>query len=496
MIRDIYDKIKDGIDVRSNLSQLRKKLKEPNNRHALLYCIGTDSSVFTELLGHADAKTRKNVALVLGELGRNEYLEPLYEAYERETTLFVKSAYLLAMKQLNYSEYVEQFKQRIEKLNEMDLKEEEKKHIQEEIRVLSSMIVDYEGIQPHSFRGYHEENQCVLLTNRNYMDVTLQQLNELDVDLMEAKTFNAGVLLKTNGLKEVMKIRTFQELLFMVPKMKVCKMDVQDAASTIVNADLLDFLSKRHKGKAPFYFRIEWKTKVDMEKRGIFTKKVASEIERLSKRQLINAPSNYEFEIRFIEAKDGRLNILVKLYTLLDDRFQYRKEVVATSIQPVNAALTVQLVKPYLKENGQVLDPFCGVGTMLIERHKQVKANTMYALDTFGQAIEKAKRNTLEAHQIIHYINRDFFDFKHEYLFDEIITDMPFVIQGQQNEHIYQIYYRFFDKARQHLKENGVIILYSHDADYVRKLAPMKGYRIREEFELNRRQGTYVFVLQ
>ena len=30
--------------------------------------------------------------------------------------------------------------------------------------------------------------------------------------------------------------------------------------------------------------------------------------------------------------------------------------------------MIVALAEPYLKENAQILDPFCGVGTMLIER--------------------------------------------------------------------------------------------------------------------------------
>mgnify|MGYP002245200123 CR=1 FL=1 len=58
----------------------------------------------------------------------------------------------------------------------------------------------------------------------------------------------------------------------------------------------------------------------------------------------------------------------LKLYTIPMQRFSYRKNVVAASIHPSLAAMLVSLAKPYLKENAQILDPFCGVGTMLIER--------------------------------------------------------------------------------------------------------------------------------
>ncbi|MEF9954835.1 MAG: methyltransferase, partial [Clostridium sp.] len=193
--------------------------------------------------------------------------------------------------------------------------------------------------------------------------------------------------------------------------------------------------------------------------------------------------------------KEGECNILVKLCTLKDERFSYRKEVTPTSIKAVNAALTVALAKEYMKEEAQVLDPFCGVGTMLIERHKAVKANTMYGIDLQEDAILKARKNTEAARQIIHYINRDFFDFKHEYLFDEIITNMPFKIGRTTEDEIYELYVRFFGKAKEFLNEDGMMILYSHDEEYVRQMAPANGFRIIKTYEISLKEGTYVFVL-
>ena len=102
---------------------------------------------------------------------------------------------------------------------------------------------------------------------------------------------------------------------------------------------------------------------------------MSAELERLTRRRLINSPSDYEIELRLIENKTGRLNVLVKYNTINDTRFAYRKESVAASIKPVNAALFVELAKDYMIPDAQVLDPFCGVGTMLIERQMKVKAN-------------------------------------------------------------------------------------------------------------------------
>ncbi len=491
MIRDTFEEIMKQNDVRQNLSKLRKELKEPGAKHALLYHIGDKEEIFQKLLFDEDAKTRKNAALVMGDLAVAKDLPALVDAYHREEKLFVKSSYLTAIKEFDYRDYVEEFKERLLELSKTPVTEENKKHISEEIRALNDLVVTMEGIKTHKFTGFHEPSTLVLLTNRDHIDVTEKQLKS-----MRTKQFNAGLMVKTDDLESVLEVRTVEEMLFIVEGMKVLPADIETCAAQIVKSDLLDFLTSRHKGKAPFYFRIELKTKWELSKKSAFTKKLSSEIERLSNRSLVNTTSNYEVELRLIENKEGTFNTLVKLYTIMDKRFRYRKEVLPTSIRPTNAALTVELAKPYMKENAQVLDPFCGVGTMLIERHKAVNAKTTYGIDCYGEAIEKAKVNTEAARQIIHYINRDFFDFKHDYLFDEIITNMPFAIGRKTEDEITSLYLNFFKKAKEHLKEDGTIILYTHNQELVRRFAPKYGFKIKEDFGIYKREGTHVCILQ
>lgn len=505
MIRETYEKIVQGIEVRQNLSLLRKELKEENGRPALAYLLSGDFSVLEKLLEHEDAKTRKNTALLIGDLGDNRLLKALFDAYEKETTLFVRSAYLSAMKEFDCREYLPVFKRQISALEEELVREGEdqskdgvlvsnKKHILEELHALSDLVVLMEGIEAHTFTGAEVSNDLVLLTNRNQIDVTSRQLRKLGIE--EFKEFGAGIMVTTDKLSEIARIRTIEEILFAVKGMKNCPMEPEAAAKKIVDAGFIDYLEERHGEEAPFYFRIECKSKMPLDKKSVFTRKMADYLEQFSGRMLINSTSRYEVELRLIENKEGNFNVLIKLGTFKDMRFTYRKEVIATSIKPVNAALTIALAKDYLKEEGKVLDPFCGTGTMLIERHKQIPANTSYGIDIYGEAIEKAKVNTEVAHQIIHYINRDFFDFKHEYLFDEILTNMPMVTAKKNEKEIYDIYRRFFKKAHEHLTENGVIVMYSHNLEMVKELAPKSGFRLEKQWEISQKEGTYVIVLQ
>lgn len=491
MIRDTFEKIKEQNDIRQNLIKLRSELKEGHNKTALLYQIGADYRVFESLLGNEDAKVRKNTALIMGELAVPAFLEKLMAAYRRETQLYVKSSYLTALKELDYKNLLPELKERLTVLSTLEAEEADKKHINGEMRVLSDLIIAAEGIKRHTFTGFEVPSRLVLLTNRNFIPVTMEQVKG-----GKAREFNAGVIVETADLKQIASIRTYSELLFILEDIKTCGEDALIAAKSLAESSLLNFLTDRHEKGFPFYFRIELKSKADLDRKSAFTKKFGLELERLTGRRLVNSTSDYEFEIRLIENKEGRYNLLIKLFTLKDERFSYRRSAVATSIQPVNAALTAALAEDYLKEGAQILDPFCGVGTMLIERHKLVKAGTIYGLDIYGKAIEKAKENAEGAHIIIHYINRDFFDFRHEYLFDEIITDMPGVMGHKEEAEIFELYRRFFLKAREHLKKDGVMILYSHNREFVRKLLNPKFYRLEQEYEISKKEGSYVYIIR
>ncbi|HIT90444.1 MAG TPA: methyltransferase, partial [Candidatus Merdenecus merdavium] len=385
--------------------------------------------------------------------------------------------------------------QRLHFLNEIETTRETEKHVREEMRELSTLIVRMEGVSRHRFFGWDQTYELVLLTNRNFAKVTRDELIYLEPNA-KTKILGVGVKTKVTNLRWLEKIRTYQEALFMIGGIKTCAMDPEQIAEMVHQSELLPMLSKSHEGEPPFYFRVEMKSKRSLDEKSIFVKKLSSLIEKKTKRKLINTTDKYEMELRIIENKEGNVNLLVKLFTIQDQRFSYRKEVIPTSIRPVNAALTIALAKDYLRENAQVLDPFCGVGTMLIERHMAVKANTMYGLDIQEEAILKARKNTESAGQIAHYINRDFFSFQHDYLFDEVITNMPFQIGRISKEMIYEIYQSFFEKVGNHLKEGAMLILYSHNKDYMKQMAPKYGFQTLQEYEISKKEETYVFVLE
>ncbi|MGL5677445.1 MAG: TRM11 family SAM-dependent methyltransferase, partial [Cellulosilyticaceae bacterium] len=467
-------------------------IKEPLNNRVLYYELDGQYDTLYKLLADEDAKVRKNVALIMGELEVEGFETKLFEAYEKEEKLFVKPDYLVALSNYTYSQFADALKARLNHLTTMQVDENSLKHVNEEIRILSQMCIKLEKPTMHPFTGYKEETDCILLTNRDHREVTLDQIKS-----GKGKVFNAGVVARTDKMRELLKIRTYSEILFPLKTLPKVAMDPISAASALYASDLMAFLNERHEGWPPYYFRIELKTRMALDKKSTFTKKMAAELERLSKRELINSTSNYEFEIRLIENKDGYFNVLLKLYTIKDRRFDYRKNTIATSIAPNEAALVIELAKPYLNGDAQVLDPFCGVGTMLIERHEKVSSQVMYGVDIYGDAIDGAIENANRADTDIYFINRDFFDFTHKYAFDEIITNMPTQMGRKTATEIEELYTRFFYKALQVVAPKATMILYTRDSDLVEKnVKRHEALEIVKMWPISKKEGAYLYIIE
>ena len=425
------------------------------------------------------------------DLALSSESDAVFHAYQTEDTRFVKEAYLTALKSLNAAPYVDVFRKRYEELSLYEASDDEKKHVEHELHALSELINTIEPFKKHRFLGGRQTFHCIFRTNPLHPEITATLMEE-----SSAASSKMGVRVKTNHLNRLLPIRTYNELLFQIPGMVSCKPDANVAASVIAGSNLMALLENTHEGDFPFYFRIGVKSRMALSERSKFAKKVASKLEELTAHKLRNSTSHYEFEIRMIEGKSGDYYLLVKLNTIVDRRFSYREEFIPTSIKPVNAALLVELAKDYMIPDAQILDPFCGVGTMLIERQKVVKGNTSYGIDHSPEAIEKAIYNTNLADQIVHYINKDCFTFTHDYPFDEIFTEMPYATGQKTEAEIREVYEKFFPFAKRVLGPEGTIIMYTRNREYIKQFAVKSNFRILKEIKITQRPESYLMILK
>jgi tRNA G10 N-methylase Trm11 len=489
-LESIYNSLLQEKDVRANLSKLRAALREGGQQEweEMNTFVAGHEEVFLHFLASEDAKTRKNAALLLGDLEYEQALDALYQAYRAEETRFVRASYLDAMAQMDVSQILPELKAQMNTLLSVELTEDNRKHIEEEIRALRNVLMQYEGIVRHTFEAQGKKHQVLLRTNREQREIVKKQVEHTKA---LAKVHPLGVLVSTEDLLALLQIRTYREMLFPIP--------VRPLPDQKTVADLwkpmLTLCKKYHREDGPFYFRVECRSKLSLEERSRFTKRLGARLEQLSGGELINSTGDYEVELRLIAGQDGVFFPCLKFYTLPDLRFAYRKHAIASSIHPSRAALMMELAAPYLKEGAQVLDPFCGVGTMLIVRDIRVPAKDKYGTDIYGEAITGARHNASLAGEMIHFIHRDFFDFRHDYLFDEIVTNMP--VRGRMTkEELDGLYERFFQKALTLLAREAVMILYTEELGFVKKqLRLHREFSLLQEFCMQEKSGFYLLII-
>ncbi len=490
-MKKIYDSLLGKENLRGNLIDLKQAIKTSEERKKFEQLTGRNYDFLMKMLLEDDPKVRKNVAAILGDLNCQDALEVLWDAYLAEETLFVKADYIKAMAKLDCKELLTELEDRLEELKGMVPKEDEKKHFQAEITQIQQILLSQGKVKKNVFCGYHVVNEVILVTHPAFRGVTASQIKNAPTAMM-----GFGVRTKTAQLDNLMEIRTFKELLFVLHNVSLLNPDPKQIADGLLNSDMLEIIEKNHSQGGPFYFRLGISGALSMEEKSKLTKKTIALLEEGTKRKLVNSASNYEIEIRLMQTKDGLLYPCLKFYTLKDNRFAYRRNVVSTGMQPYMAAGLLKLAEPYVKEHAQVLDPVCGTGTWLIERNYLMPSRTAYGVDIFGEAIEKARQNTKIANMNINYINRDFRDFSHEYLFDEIWADMP--QKGALTfDELEKLYEKLFVRSQEWLNPEGILVIHSGETGMVKKYLRLnKRLQLEKEFCISEKQKQFLYVIR
>lgn len=496
-LEQLYQNILDGYEVRGSLISIREKIKDESLRRKFMYLLGGDFSSLVKLLQDEDPKVRRSAALILGMTEDEDVLFAIVEAWKKERTLFVREDYLKAMENLDYEVYLPELRRRLVEIEEgnadrdagIDPLWDNSTHVAGEGSRIRKMLERYEKRQRHTFTQIDPAPDLILLCNRCQVSATASQIRSGEI-----KAMNGGVHVRHGNLEEIGKVRTWSECLFPIPGARPVPADEKKAAEKLHDMKLYGFLKYLHGGEdGPYRYRVELKGKKELkERKGSFIRGFCARLDLLEKGKLQNSDSDYEAELRLIERSDGTLAPMLKLYTLKDTRFLYRKKTTAQSMSPVNAALVLRLAQPYLREHSQVLDPFCGTGTLLIERELILPSGSCYGIDKFGDAILKARENTGKIGHV-NYINRDFFDFTHDYLFDELITELPETEPGAEEmfmEH-------FLRYAGEFLADRAEAVVVTKKPKVFERIAKeQQDYVLQEKFLLNERLQTTEFIYQ
>lgn len=490
-----YEAICRGEEIRANLIELKKTCKDPEVAAGLLEG-EVDPSVIAALLGNDDAKIRKNAALLLGELGAQEDVEALYAAYEHETTRFVRSSYLTALKALDVTAYIDSLQARYDELLAYEPAEEERKHVAQERGLLQQLLAKSGALKKHSFTGWKRKSDVIFTTEHTLREPLKRQLEAHSKNGIQTVVHPMGVMARTTELDGLCRLHSYRELLHALNVKKTLSGTQEELAKALLASNLMEVLESCHREPAPFYFRVELRGMPDAAEKAGLAKALSQALEQMSGGRLLNSTTDYEVELRLSRTKDGSFYPCLKLYTMPDDRFDWRRRTISASMHPSLAAALIELARPYLSEDAVVLDALCGVGTFVIERNLRMKAYDNYAVDIFGEAIAGAKENAAAAGVDCNFITKDFLEFTSKHEMTEIFADMP--KRGKRTkEELDKLYTGCFTQFEKLLASRGHLFLYSDEAGFVKKnLRLRKTLTLLREYEIRAKEGSAFYIFE
>ncbi|MCR5546569.1 MAG: methyltransferase [Lachnospiraceae bacterium] len=481
---------------REELSQYRQEIKDNKDLAGEL----TDRfSDIKEALFSEDPKSRKNAALLLGELSwkeseKGEVLKTLYEVYDKEVVLYVRSSYLKGMNGLKVS-LPDSMSQNLEKrfhfLLEEEVPSEEKKHVKEELRWLMSLLD--RGERAHSFKGIKKKVPLLLTVPKDHENYLLSELKRKGANPEDLRKTPFGIRVMTEDISPILSSRIYDKIYFIVPIHRGSKLLLSNMEETIGESMLSHMLSMYLEGDGPIPFRVSVKlTKADKDASHKAAEEFTNTLERLFPGKLFNAPGNYEIEFLFAQRMDESFGMYLWFKDFKNNRFAYRNTKVATSMAPTKAATMLEMAYPYLQEGGFCLDPFCGTGTLLIERQKLKKPKETFGTDIYGTAITEAREASKVEKEDINFINRDYFDFTFDGDFNEIITEFPDLFHKEKPEK--EKFLKQFFAASIALTKKGarIIILTNENGSIKQQVKRIREIRFIREIPFGGRRSLFI----
>lgn len=414
-------------------------------------------------------KLRRNAARLLGSLSRSpEDADLLIERLEKEETRFVRPSLLLALGSVGgeraeaaLAAYVP-----AEPANET-----EKKHFEEEIEALKQARAACMKHEKHAFTRLDKPYEIELAAPDRLTMQLSQELGRLGIEAYDIR--RSSLKVRTADYPALFGARCFTEALFVVG---TAKKATPEAAAELFGPFAAPFMAKVHEGEPPFRYRIEIEGDIPGERTAF--KKTLRDL--LDGKGLVNAPSDYECELRIVSAEGGA-RLYLKLLTVKDERFLYRKETIPASMNPSTAAAVLRFAGDHLKVNARVIDPCCGSGTLLFERGLMSPCESLTGVDIAHKAIDAARTNAEAA--VRHYnmkqakfIVNDILRFEVKRPYDELICNLPFGNRVGTHSGCEKLYAGLLDKLPTLLKKGGIALLYTMEFTLLKKLIRERKY--------------------
>lgn len=412
------------------------------------------------------AKLRRNSARLLGALKLPSAAEPLIEALQNETQRFARPSMILSLGSIG-GDAAEAFL-RSYKI-EPPADDTENKHFKEESEALVTALRSFAPRTEHAFTGLKAPMKIELRAPDMLSSQLESELEELGFASFDKRS--ASLKVETDDYAGLFEARCFSEALFPIGQTALEPGAIAKKAVPFMEA----LMRSCHSGEPPYRFRVELAaTLPESVSRQELTRKIAAACES---EKLINAPSDYEIELR-IEGNERGARLFAKLFTFKDTRFSYRAGSIPASMSPYVAAAVLRLAQDYLSVNARVIDPCCGSGTFLIERGLLSPCASLTGVDIAHRAIDVARENTALSGVNAKYTVNDILRFECHRPYDELISNLPFGNRVGDHSSCEKLYAGLLAKLPQLVKKGGVAILYTMEFTLLKCLIREQGERL------------------
>ena len=430
------------------LGKLARRLKEEK-------AYGEVVDTLCGALEDGDPKVRKNSAVVLGDLRVSHSVEALIQALNGEEMDWVKPSLVLALGAIGSDRAVE-FLSQYSPVAEA-----------EQDALLRALDHTAKVTSSWKFLGNLPGSLPVELRTYRGLEAVLEQEVREKLSLEPRSIQDGVVAVETDDLYKVFSLRTLLEILIPRASVKIGSSgmeEVRDRVSRLFErGDLFEEVLSWHADGGPHIrYRIEIRGKrIKHYMRRLWIRAWVRQIQAVAPR-FINSPSHYDLEIR-VTVRGGEARLLVKPFTIPDERFHYRVRDVPAAIHPVVAAGLIRLL-PELRSEARVLDPFCGSGTILVERGLAGGCEEQVGIDVSQRAVEAAECNVAASGlEGVRIVKDDVRNLSAYGRFDEIITNMPFGIRVGSHATNVKLYREFFDAVPHALTVKGLLVLYTQE---------------------------------
>lgn len=464
-----------GEKAQESLSQLSALAKDSRVKELLNSQI--DRAKLRSSLADGNPKVRKNAARLIGALALRTDTPALVDALKTEETKFVAPSLLLALGNCGGDDALAAVRTYVQTLPEAD--ETQGKHIREAKEAATIALSRLSPRLSRSFLGLPDAMVIELRALEGCGKLLAEEVAKIglvykaDGDLLHVKT---------KDYLSLFSLRCFTEALIPIgscalPPLEGRKADIDAWAKTVAAAAAAPFaglLDSCLSGEPPYQYRIELRGVLHAE-RGPLAHAVAVALDENG--MTLNSPSAYDAELRLSVLGRSTL-IAAKLYTPADDRFDYRKDALPASINPVAAATIMRFALPHLKSDARVVDPCCGSGTLLIERAKLLPAGELVGVDISSDAVSIARTNVKASGESIEIIGGELLKFRPRAKFDELFANLPFGTRVGTHDMNAELYKGLMERLSELLNEDGVAILYTTQRSPLLRLAEANGYGV------------------